>query len=220
MDGRFRVYNFIARFIPESERFFGLKPFLLRRCGCRVGKGARISSAVRFSGVGTVDIGGDVSIEEATRIRVWGGSVTLADGVRIGPEVVLEAVGDKSAVTVGERTTISLRTVVSATFGAAVKIGCDNKIAHMVSLKTAKHDIDLDGPCIGGKRSPEDIVIGSGCWICAGVIVTPGKSVGDRCVLGAGAVVTRNVPSGTLAAGVPATVRKRYLGTDEPPTRI
>jgi acetyltransferase-like isoleucine patch superfamily enzyme len=46
--------------------------------------------------------------------------------------------------------------------------------------------------------------IGSNCWLGAHVVVTSGVTIGDRCVVGANSVVTRDLPPGTLAAGVPA----------------
>jgi len=49
-------------------------------------------------------------------------------------------------------------------------------------------------------------VIGEGCWLGAKVLVLDGVSVGERAVLGAGAVVTKNIPSHTVAVGVPAKV--------------
>jgi len=43
-------------------------------------------------------------------------------------------------------------------------------------------------------------------WLGGGVIVCPGVSIGENTVVGAGAVVTRDLPSGVVAAGVPARV--------------
>ena len=50
------------------------------------------------------------------------------------------------------------------------------------------------------------VTIGSDCWFGANVTVCPGVTVGDGCVIGAGSVVTRDIPAGTFAAGVPAKV--------------
>ena len=48
--------------------------------------------------------------------------------------------------------------------------------------------------------------IGSGCWIGANAVICPGVTVGDRCVIGAGSVVTRDVPPDSFAAGNPCRV--------------
>ena len=51
-----------------------------------------------------------------------------------------------------------------------------------------------------------DIVIGEGCFFGAGVTVIGPCVIGDDVIVGAGAVVTRDLPAGTFAAGVPARV--------------
>lgn len=50
------------------------------------------------------------------------------------------------------------------------------------------------------------VTIGNDCWFGANVTVCPGVSIGDNCVIGAGSVVTRSIPPGSFAAGVPARV--------------
>lgn len=50
------------------------------------------------------------------------------------------------------------------------------------------------------------IRIGKRCWLGAGVIVVPGVSIGDGTVIGAGSVVTRDIPAGVLAVGNPCRV--------------
>ncbi len=60
------------------------------------------------------------------------------------------------------------------------------------------------------------ITIGSGVWICAGAFIGPGVTVGDNCVIGARAVVMKDVPPGMIAAGNPAgVVRAREVGGSE-----
>lgn len=50
------------------------------------------------------------------------------------------------------------------------------------------------------------VTIGHDCWFGANVVVCPGVSVGEGCVIGAGSVVTRDIPANSFAAGVPARV--------------
>ena len=50
--------------------------------------------------------------------------------------------------------------------------------------------------------------IGKNCWLGAGVIVVPGVSIGDDTVIGAGSVVTKDIPSGVVAVGNPCRVIK------------
>ena len=56
--------------------------------------------------------------------------------------------------------------------------------------------------------------IGSGCWIGADVVICPGVTVGDRCVIGAGSVVTRDVPPDSFAAGNPCRVIRTLTEED------
>lgn len=56
--------------------------------------------------------------------------------------------------------------------------------------------------------------IGNDCWFGASVTVCPGVTIGDRCVIGAGSVVTRDIPSDSFAAGVPCRVIRRITQAD------
>ena len=53
------------------------------------------------------------------------------------------------------------------------------------------------------------VTIGNDVWLGANVLVMPGVTIGDNVVVGAGAVVTRDIPSNSLAMGVPARVARR-----------
>lgn len=56
--------------------------------------------------------------------------------------------------------------------------------------------------------------IGSDCWFGANVTVCPGVTVGDNCVIGAGSVVTRDIPPNSFAAGVPCRVIREITEAD------
>jgi len=63
--------------------------------------------------------------------------------------------------------------------------------------------------------------VGDNVWCGANVVVTSGVTIGDRCVVGANSVVTRDLPSGTIAAGAPAKViREIDFGAAEDATRL
>jgi len=55
-------------------------------------------------------------------------------------------------------------------------------------------------------KRERDVVIGSDVWLGARVIVTAGAIIGDGCIIGAGSVVTREIPSNSIAVGAPARV--------------
>lgn len=56
--------------------------------------------------------------------------------------------------------------------------------------------------------------IGNDCWFGASVTVCPGVTIGDNCVIGAGSVVTRDIPSNSFAAGVPCRVIREITEAD------
>ncbi len=56
--------------------------------------------------------------------------------------------------------------------------------------------------------------IGNDCWFGASVTVCPGVTVGDNCVIGAGSVVTRDIPENSFAAGVPCRVIREITDKD------
>ncbi len=58
------------------------------------------------------------------------------------------------------------------------------------------------------------VQIGNNCWFGASVTVCPGVKIGDDCVIGAGSVVTRDIPAGCFAAGVPCRVIREITEAD------
>ena len=54
------------------------------------------------------------------------------------------------------------------------------------------------------------VKIGNNCWLGEGVIVMPGVTIGDGCVIGAHSVVNKDIPEGCIAVGSPARVIKKY----------
>ncbi|MBU7032822.1 MAG: acyltransferase [Theionarchaea archaeon] len=64
-----------------------------------------------------------------------------------------------------------------------------------------------------GPRKVDPVKIGRGTWIGTGALILPGVTVGEYCVIGAGAVVTADIPDHTLALGVPARPVKKLTRT-------
>ncbi len=88
---------------------------------------------------------------------------------------------------------------------APITIGKACQIATRVQFLTATHPIDPEPRRIGWEWA-EPIVLGDNVWLSGGVIVCPGVTIGDDTVVGAGAVVTRDLPAGVVAVGTPARV--------------
>jgi maltose O-acetyltransferase len=91
---------------------------------------------------------------------------------------------------------------------ATVTIGDDVQMGPNVQLLTATHPIE-PGPRRNKWEAAEPIVIGDNVWLGGGVIVCPGVTIGENTVVGAGAVVTRDLPANVVAVGSPARVIKQ-----------
>ena len=86
-----------------------------------------------------------------------------------------------------------------------IEIGDGALIGHNVVLATINHDLS---PKKNRKNHYAPIKIGAHVWIGSNVTVLPGVTIGDHVVVGAGAVVTRDVPAMAVVGGVPAKVLK------------
>lgn len=86
-----------------------------------------------------------------------------------------------------------------------VRIGADVQIGPNVQLLTPTHPVDPEQRRTG-LEAAEPITIEDNVWLGGGVIVLPGVTIGRDTVVGAGAVVTRDLPSGVVAVGNPARV--------------
>ena len=93
-----------------------------------------------------------------------------------------------------------------------VHIGSDVIMAPEVTLIATNHRFDrYDIPIKRQGCDEKPILIGNNCWLCYRATILPGVHVGDNCIIGAGAVVTKNIPSNSLVAGNPGKViRKIY----------
>ncbi len=64
------------------------------------------------------------------------------------------------------------------------------------------------------KEYAKPVTIGKNCWIAGNVTICGGVTIGEGCVIGAGSVVTRDIPSDSLAVGVPCRVMRKITETD------
>jgi maltose O-acetyltransferase len=88
----------------------------------------------------------------------------------------------------------------------AVSIGDKTQIGPAVQILAADHPRDPAGRA-AGLEFGRPIRIGRNVWIGGGAIILPGVSIGDEALIGAGSVVTRDIPAGAVAFGNPARVR-------------
>ena len=100
------------------------------------------------------------------------------------------------------------------TDGAAVTFGDNVFIAPNCCFTTAEHAIDPELRKKGVEIA-KPINVGNNVWIGAGSTVLAGVTIGDDSVIGAGSVVTRDIPSGVVAAGVPCRVKRAISEEDK-----
>jgi maltose O-acetyltransferase len=94
---------------------------------------------------------------------------------------------------------------------APIKIGDDVQFGPYVQLLTPTHPLEPEARRAKWEAA-EPIAIGDNAWLGGGVIVCPGVTIGADTVVGAGAVVTTDLPPGVLAVGTPARVVRSLAG--------
>jgi maltose O-acetyltransferase len=78
-------------------------------------------------------------------------------------------------------------------------------VQELLRAFNASHPVDPE-PRRQGWEYGAPITLADNVWLGGGVIVCPGVTIGEDTVVGAGAVVTKNLPAGVVAVGVPARV--------------
>ena len=86
-----------------------------------------------------------------------------------------------------------------------VRIGDHTMFGPAVQIYTAMHPLDADERR-SGLEYAKPVEIGRDVWVGGAAVICPGVTIGDRVVIGAGSVVTRDVPADTFAAGNPCRV--------------
>ena len=123
-------------------------------------------------------------------------------GVHVRPPFRLEY---GTGVSIGARTFLNYDCLMLDV--APVTIGAACQVASRVQFITATHPIDPHVRRIGWETA-KPITVGDNVWLSSGVILCPGVTIGDDTVVGAGAVVTRDLPPGVVAYGNPARVQR------------
>jgi acetyltransferase-like isoleucine patch superfamily enzyme len=127
--------------------------------------------------------GGEVHISP-TASFAHGERITIGRGTHVGERCSLWAGKSTGRITIGDNVLIAPDVFVTA----------------------ANYATALGAPLMDQPMVERDVVIGNDVWLATKVVVLPGVHIGDGCVVGAGAVVTRDLPAGSIAVGVPARV--------------
>jgi serine acetyltransferase len=143
--------------------------------------------------------------------------VELGDATMIGPNTTMsvgiapgQTMASDPVIQIGSRTVIGRGSHIVGHW--SITIGDDIQTGPYVYITDQNHVYeDIDEP-IGIQRPVEAaVVIGSGSWLGANVIILPGTELGEHTTVAAGAVVSGTFPPRVVLAGVPARIVKRYV---------
>tara|TARA_B100001093_G_C26828233_1_gene1014983 strand:+ start:133 stop:600 length:468 start_codon:yes stop_codon:yes gene_type:complete len=129
--------------------------------------------------------------------------------------------GDESRLNIGEKCGLA-NTMFNLSSGK-IDVGDQTIFSHNVMVITGRHlfkdgmraslnpqhagkDLGIGGGDIEVPDNGYDIRIGTGCWICAGAIISGNVNIGNNVLVAANAVVTKDLPDYSIAAGVPAKI--------------
>lgn len=161
------------------------------------------------------------AVRIGARVRLWGtpfvhvqGRLIVGDRVRVVSTVgkVEINVGPGATLEIGSGTYINYGCSIGAT--QSIRIGPQCHIGtHVIIIDNDFHRLEPDRRT---ERPPsKNVEIGANVWLGARVIVLPGVTIGNDSVVGAGSVVTVDIPTGVLAAGVPARVIRSLSGDEK-----
>lgn len=194
----FSINSYLCvKFSPIINRFF------LRKKGCSFGKNMTIIGKVSIRGTGHISIGENFIMTSGYHINPV--SANLQGAIYTDNPKAQIIIGNN----VGMNST-RIRIHDSLTIGNNVKIG-----GGVLLIDTDSHPIDYVARRISNdatKYAP--IVIEDDVWIGAQSIILKGVTIGARSIIGAGSVVTKNIPADCVAGGNPCKVIK-YLNRDD-----
>jgi acetyltransferase-like isoleucine patch superfamily enzyme len=160
-----------------------LRAALLRLRGMSIGPRSSIGPGVRVRRPRAIEAGSRLEVEHGVFLKVVtdAGRVVIGDSVFLGTGSELDAA---LSITIGADTLVAPGVFIT-----------DHTHNHARGIRFAAQ----------GSRSAA-VVIGQDVWLGAHSVVLPGVTIGDGAIVGAGAIVTRDVPSNAIVTGVPARV--------------
>lgn len=137
------------------------------------------------------------------RLYRWTG-VKIGKNVRICSSAMIIGTGE---LEIGNNTWVGHRAFISAS--SSIKIGSNVDIAPNVFIGNGTHEITPDRDRIADIEISKDISIGDGCWLCANTTIIAGVYLEEKCIVAAGAVVTKSFKGMSVIGGVPARIIKK-----------
>lgn len=130
--------------------------------------------------------------------------ITCGPGVRFAPNV---SFANAERISIGAGSRIGARCHFWAgDIDGKIHIGEDCNFAPLCFVTASNYGIEAGARILDQPKQDADIHIGDDVWLGTGVIVLAGVTIGSGTVVAAGSVVTKDLPAGVVAAGVPARV--------------
>lgn len=186
---RVRIIGKNNLIIGRSNRFYGneLNADIKSNNCMKIGNNNTFNvNAIVVSNGGKIDIGDNNIFSSNVILNGQYGSLKLHNNIFIGPNVIIQGLG---GVEICDGALIAANSFISSS-----DHGYDNPLSDDYLL----HEVG------------QPVVIGRKVWVGAGVIVTAGVRIGDFSIIGAGSVVTKNIPPYSIAVGSPAKVIKVF----------
>ena len=144
-------------------------------------------------------------------------NIRLGDRIHVDRDFVLRAC-DRAAIDIGDDFGANGNVRIIADCGGRIEIGSKVIIGPNTVIRASDHAMDrTDIPIKDQGHAAGLVSIGDGVWVAANVVVLRGARIGEHAVIGAGSVVTGEIPAYAVAAGVPARViRQRQHATADP----
>lgn len=136
----------------------------------------------------------------------WCG-VVIGNNVRICSSVKFSGVGN---VLIGNDVWIGAGTIISASGESKIIFGDCIDIASQVLISTGSHRIDEFGLHSAGEGTNKSIYVKNGVWLGERSILLPGVVIGEKAIVGAGAIVTKDVVSRSIVVGSPARILRKF----------
>ncbi len=193
---------------------YGLRKKFYPKLFKQVGSGVIFGKGLTLRCPGRITFGNSVAIDDHSLLDAGGASITLGHKVIVSRNCVIQA--KTAGITIGDRTDIGCNTIVTSSGG--VSIGNSVLIAGNCYIGGGRYITErIDIPMMDqGLYTRGSVIIGDDVWIGAAAIVLDGVSIGRGCIVGAGAVVTKDLPDYAVVAGVPATIKKMRVGGEIP----
>lgn len=198
--------------IASSSSIPGALGLLLRKLGYpmvmqQVGSGTVFGQGVRVRCPSRISLGSNVIIDDNVVLDAKGepstSRIELGDDVLIGRNGILSCTN--AYINIGDH--VSMGPNCYLTTKRFIEVGSNVSIGPYASLVGAGHSVtDPSKPALLQERTAQGVVVEDGVWLGARVTVLDGVRIGENAIVGAGAVVTEDIPPNVIAVGVPARV--------------